>query len=491
MPWSSPGRGGSEAARRAAGARHSDEFLPVVMHELRVLTLRAAPDEAEPVQVPSADALGVRVWRDRSLGACCPSSRRAAAAAACRPITLVLLWAALVAVSAAAPAHALGFIAQDEAGIGGDARLREATLDRMVELGATDVRVFVQHAHRSRGHANFVATGRQRPLKDYGPIFASIRARGLRVYANLSWYGESDPRRIAAWAAEAAAALAPHVDTWSILNEPDLSLMAGDCTPAQHHRMVTTGAVKTHRVKRYEFVRVSPRSNAKGLRYRRVVRVFKIADKHKRVVRYISTARKRGRYIRRPFFHTLAGMPEEPITIALACQKATAGQAYTRILEATTPVLRAADPSARIVGGELSPTPGAYDFAHQVDWSHVDVAAIHPYFGHAFSIENVGHEDLGLPRRVLVSEFGVQTWEPDRIGLIRRAWKLAASSELEAMAQYMIWHATIDYGWDTGLIAPGRTTGAAFEAVKQSRARTVSPANSVGAAPGSAAPDEG
>lgn len=434
-----------------------------------VITLRAAPDEPA-----GEDQLRGGAEEAQPLGDCCPSSRRAAATAACRPIALVLLWAVVLAFGAAAPAHALDFIVQDEAAIGGDARLREATLDRMVELGATDVRVFVQHEHHSRGHANFVAMGRQRALRAYGPIFEAIRARGLRVYANLSWYGESDPRRIAAWAAEAAAALAPFVDTWSILNEPDLNLMPGDCTPTQQHRMVTTGAVKTHRVKRYQFIRVSPRSNAGGMRYRRVVRVFKVARKHKRVTRYISTTRKRGRYIRRPFFHTLAGMAEEPISIELACKKATAGQAYTRILEATAPVLRGADPSARIVGGELSPTPGAHDFAHQLDWSHVDVAAIHPYFGHPFSIEGVGSKDLGLPRRVLVSEFGVQRWEPDRIALIRRAWKLAASSELEAMAQYMIWHATIDRGWDTGLIAPGSTTDAAFKAVKEGRARTLS-----------------
>ena len=42
------------------------------------------------------------------------------------------------------------------------------------------------------------------------------------------------------------------------------------------------------------------------------------------------------------------------------------------------------------------------------------------------------------------------------------------------MAQYMIWHATIDHGWDTGLIAPGSTTtDAAFEAVRDGHARTL------------------
>ena len=157
---------------------------------------------------------------------------------------------------------------------------------------------------------------------------------------------------------EAVAALGPYVDTWSILNEPDLNLMAGDCTPTQQDRMLTTRAVKTHRVKRYQFIRVTPRSKATGVRYRRVVRVVRVAGKHKRVARYISTARKRGRYVRRAFFYTRAGMPEEPISIEFACEKATAGQTYTRILAATAPVLRAADPTARIVGWRAQPLPG-------------------------------------------------------------------------------------------------------------------------------------
>jgi len=373
---------------------------------------------------------------------------------------------AAVMLAGAAPAAALDVIVQDDPGVM-DPQRREQTLARMTDLGATHVRVFVQHK-RTGPPDHFLGAGEQPSLAAYADAFAAIRAAGLEVYANVSWYGEGNPDRIAGWAGQAAQRLSPLVDSWAILNEPDLSLPIADCTPQRVAQILRTKDVEQQRVHRYRYRRVG--RHTKGVRYRRTVRLGTHNGKgqRKRIVRYVR--HRKGRYFRRSTYRTIARVRpgDVPVSLKRACERVSAAAAYTAILRAAAPAIRSADPDSLIVGGEISPVAGNGTFADAVDWQPVDAVSIHPYIGHGgeFDVERLDDVTRRFSQPVIASEFGVHP-SPDQAKVLERSWRLARSSDVRGMAQYMLFRAEHPGGWDTGLLPVGAQTSAAYEAVRR------------------------
>lgn len=375
------------------------------------------------------------------------------------------------------PAGAADFIVQDDPAIMDDST-RAATLDRMVEIGATHVRVMVQH-ERTNPDARFdvfIGRGARPALATYIPAFRDIVARGLRVYANLSWYGEGDPAAIARWARRAAAVLGPYVDTWSILNEPDITLPDEPCTPAQARAAVARRVVEIRRVRRNIHLRRVFRNRngrrlvRRGARYRKVVRLGRKNPRGERrkLVRF--KRHRRGTHVRRIRITVVSGTVLEPISVQTACTQITRADTYSRILAAVAPAIDAHDPTARKVAGELSPCPGASTMAAAVDWSPVDAIAIHPYFGHDkdFGMDNIKGIQRSLPKPTVISEFGVHPG-PWQVSELKRAWQLAAEAGLTP-AQYTLYGYGSHGGWNTSVLPDhAALTSPAYEAIRRMR----------------------
>lgn len=379
-----------------------------------------------------------------------------------------------IALLAAAPAHARDFIVQDDGAIMNPAT-RAIALDRMVELGATHVRVFVQHERTNPDvrYDVFIGYGRRPAAVDYVPAFRDIVARGLHVYANLSWYGQDDPAQLAEWAGGMIAALGEYVDTWAIMNEPDLTLFEDPCTPTEVRAAITHQHITTRRVKRYVHLRRAYRTKRgrlvrPGVRYERLVRMGRKdpRGRRKKLVRY--TRSHRGLYVRRTRYRVVTGTRLEPISAEHACLVISRGEKYSKIVAAMAPVVRRHDPTARVVGGELSPVGGVSTLIKAVDWTPVDAISVHPYPGHDkdFAIYNIEAIKQMLPKPVVVSEFGIRPG-PDQVGDLMKIWKLTAAAGL-APAQYTLYGS--HGGWDTSILDDFRMrTSPAFEAIRRMR----------------------
>jgi hypothetical protein len=384
------------------------------------------------------------------------------------------LCGAIALLAAPARADARDFIVQDDAAIMNPAT-RSIALDRMVELGATHVRVFVQHERTNPDvrYDVFIGYGRRPAPVDYIPAFRDIAARGLRVYANLSWYGQDDPARLAEWAGVMIAALAEYVDTWAIMNEPDLTMFEDPCTPTEVRAAIIRKHITTRRVKRYLHLRRAYRTMRgrlvrPGVRYRRSVRMGRSdpRGRRKKFVHY--TRSEGGLYVRRTRYRVVTGTRLEPISAEHACLLISRGQKYSKIVAAMVPVVRRHDPTARVVGGELSPVAGVSTLIKAVDWTPVDAISVHPYPGHDkdFAIYNIEAIKRMLPKPVLVSEFGIRPG-PDQVSELVRTWQLTAAAGL-APAQYTLYGS--HGGWDTSILDDHTMrTSPAFEAIRRMR----------------------
>jgi hypothetical protein len=189
-----------------------------------------------------------------------------------------------------------------------------------------------------------------------------------------------------------AGRLSPYVDAWSPMNEPQWpSLSPASVTTCAiragaSNSLVTSTVRDGYRLERHW--RKVRRGHGKYLRRVRYKRV-----KHHRV-KAVSYVRARSRAQRRAANWT-ARITRIPLSRNVAvpvstpweqsqCESEALGIAYRRVWDATAPVLRDEDPSARLIVGDLSPvdTDTAFMDAFYGDRTpdiRPDILGVHPY----------------------------------------------------------------------------------------------------------------
>lgn len=240
-------------------------------------------------------------------------------------------------------------------------------LDRTAAVHGDTVRLMVPDSHWRTGESDrYVACARV------------AKERGFTVFASLlAWNTYPTPAEWAAYANEVVGRMAPYVDAWSVMNEPNWpgmsphtdtsckliptaqSSVSSNGTPivrywkkvkhGTHKRIAKRVGRKHHRHWAYTFKRVKH-----GGRYKRAVR------KGKPGVTVVST-----------------------VAAHHDCYVASYAVAYADVYNATAPVIKSLDPDAKIVAGDLAPG------ADMAAWMNVlyatnpsvrpDVCADHPY----------------------------------------------------------------------------------------------------------------
>lgn len=194
---------------------------------------------------------------------------------------------------------------------------------------------------------------------------------GKHVLASMLAYRSAPtPASWAGYAQTVVSAMAPYVDAWSPMNEPNWPALAPATNVLCHSHVVKTAK----RVFRYKRVR---RGHGRWIR---------------RHHRWRKVRLKRGHY-RRSAHRVIVR------STAQQCRDEAFGAAYRRVWDAVTPVIRAADPTALLVAGDLAPSDGNLAFLSAAGTlAGADVLAIHPYDA------NVA-DYVSLARRS-----GMQTW---------------------------------------------------------------------------------
>ena len=413
------------------------------------------------------------------------------------------LFALLVAVLVAAtPAEArliIGF-QSDPVVIEGD---RETAYDRMQSVGGQWVRIMLRH---DRWPVD---------AERYRAAIESARARGLRVMATLMSWKEDRRGTPASWAAftrEVVARYGGAVDAWGTANEPNHGYFnfATDTTcrisrtPATAaygsrvengfrilttYRRVKPGKGTHRKVVRYlrskkgTFNRVVRRGRARYVKVRR--------GRYKQMVRFLPARGRRARYRQ-----TITKIPltrENTVWVSTeaarrVCEQQTWATAYRAVHAASAEVIRALDPTATVVVGDLSPNslntifmeamvqaaPGAID---------ADVHGIHPYFRPgadpvpgAFSMPNL-EQIVGQARawqraghltgnRTWITELGFVPDDPP--AALADAAARAESLGIELLIQYELYGGSPhDERWDTGLLEPDGTPRPSWHALRE------------------------
>jgi hypothetical protein len=402
------------------------------------------------------------------------------------------LFALAAAVLAATPAEArliVGF-QSDERVIDGD---REAAFDRMQSVGGQWVRIMISH-NRWPEDAD-----------RYRAAIEAARARGLHVMVTLlSWQEErrATPQSWAAFTREVVARYGWAVDAWGTANEPNHGYFrfATDTTcrisstPAtaaygsrveDGFRILTTymkvkPGTGTHR-KVVRYLRSKKGTFRRVVRRKRVRYVQVRRGPYKRMVRYVPARGRRARYRQKITKTPLARESTVWVSTEAArrvCEQQTWATAYRAVHAASAEVIRALDPTATLVVGDLSPNslnaafmdamiqaaPGPID---------ADVHGIHPYFRPgtdpipgAFQMPNLAEivaQTQAWQRagrltggRTWITELGFVPTDPPET--IAESAARAESLGIELLIQYELYGGPPhDDKWDTGLLEPDGT----------------------------------
>lgn len=231
-----------------------------------------------------------------------------------------------------------------------------AYLRRADDLGASWVRLSVMDGLWNGGQADaYVAAAR------------AAHDSGHRVIVSLlAWDTHPTAQEWAPFAKLVVARLAPYVDAWSPMNEPNQPNMAPatsrPCVPLSGRKLKRVRVIRYRRVKRHHG------------HWRRVVR----HRHHKRAVRYKHV--RHGHY-RRVVKHVLKPKGRKATAFDW-CSPRVLGRAYRKVWNWTAPAIHTLDPSATLVTGDLEPVGGPEfmrAFLHGRLAIRPDVLAIHPY----------------------------------------------------------------------------------------------------------------
>jgi hypothetical protein len=185
-------------------------------------------------------------------------------------------------------------------------------------------------------------------LQDYDWAVDAVRAAGLTPQITLVWSRAADPAAIASWMGEMAAHFASSVHRFSVLNEPDLSIPAGDsCDPQTIDQLVSVGLLDVSTRMQ------SSKVPSKGYRFRFV----RSRDGHRFVLARVHAYR----WVRRPVrvLQEREGSSLQAVTtVGQGCLRLQRGRRYNQIFRAAEPAIRAAAPGAEVLAGETSPVAG-------------------------------------------------------------------------------------------------------------------------------------
>jgi hypothetical protein len=347
----------------------------------------------------------------------------------------------------------------------------DADLELLKQYGIDTIRINVLHLQgvgpfpgawtpQSGGGPWSLSTHADMPAYDLA--VDTIQAHGLRVQLTLLWYGQDNPDALRSWMQSVAVHFAGRVQIFSILNEPDQTMPAGDnCDPRTIRQMIRQGTLNIRRVRAYKYKHLKRRQmkHFRGWRFRRIRR-FTSTGRPKFVYR----RSRKGHYRRRRVWKkvAVAGVMTralDSISVTGGCERIRQGQQYAQVVREVAPAIRAVVPAGTLVyAGETSPNSGCLLFigAATKGGLPVDGWVHHPYDGNECGIYNEAAVVAvlnGIP--LGYSEFGYQLRWPDRINALHRAWQQAVADGVFMMNQYGLYTPLNKPpgggGWDTSL----------------------------------------
>lgn len=292
-----------------------------------------------------------------------------------RTRALALAASTLLLLLTAAPAQAitLGLQDDDAAVLAGDAGTA-AFLQRADDVSAPWVRIMVPDSRWNGGQA-----------VEYVRAAERAHAAGKRVMVSLLAYNSHPtPDQWRSFAEQVTPRLAPYADAWSPMNEPNWPTLS----PAVQESCVVAVADSSTPVSSGGRVIVQRR-------WKHVRRGTHWRHHHRKGGRWIYHRVKRhGKQHRRGHWRKVNVRRIVPPTVSVVanhqewteCKAESVGRAYRRVWDATAPVIRASDPGATLVVGDLCPCADDLAFMEAFYEGGTpavapDVLGIHPYPG--------------------------------------------------------------------------------------------------------------
>lgn len=221
----------------------------------------------------------------------------------------------------------------------------------------------------------------------YVAAAAAARADGKKVFVSLlSWRDYPTPAEWRAYAEQVVARMAPYVDAWSVMNEPNWPGMSAATATKCVIGPVTTTTPMTTRVRRgvrieHRFHHVRP-GRGRWLRrvthrrHHRHVHFTRAHGKQRRHAAWRRTTRRVKLYRRNIVYNSTTSDQE-------TCSAEVYGVAYRKLWDAVAPVLAAT--GGKLIVGDLCPcgdNRAFMDAFYSTGEPAVrpDVLGVHPYF---------------------------------------------------------------------------------------------------------------
>lgn len=404
-----------------------------------------------------------------------------------------LITALALALALAAPAHAgmtLG-VQADQVMLSGTDAQRTTMFGQARQLNSGWVRIMLREQ---------LYDGQYWPLVN---AMKAAHANGQKVMVSMyRWGGGITPVQWQAFLNKAVPQLAPYVDAWGE-NEPNhpkfAPAMQTQCVVG-HAAKATTVVVKggVRLLVSYKRVGRGHGDYGRTTKFRRSKRYaeYKRIGKHFRRVKVGATYRRIVRFARERhggWSRTTRRVEGTPSTITVStpydvktCTEMASAVAYRRIHDITARMVRAYDPTALVIVGELAPSAANEAFMRAVFAAapgpvDADVIGLHPYtllapytrrdhggltldvIERAVARAHEWHRaGLVTGDRVWATEWGyhwtISQAHPDWIPTALRRMQAAGVS---VCVLYDFWHAAGN-SWDTGLMSPTGTPRAVF-----------------------------
>lgn len=260
-----------------------------------------------------------------------------------------------------------------------------ALLDRADAIDAGWVRVMVVDTRWNAGQDG-----------EYVRAVAEAKARGKRVMASLlAWRTQPTAAEWRAYTRRVVARMAPYVDAWSVMNEPNwpgMNAATGTAcmlipTPISTPIERTVDGVKVQRVWRHVRKGKGTHRRVRRGHRRHYVMVKARTRRAKHLANWKRVTRKRATHANHVEYVTTNAE-------ATACRAETFGEAYRRVYDVSAPIIQGLDPDARIVVGDLCPCNGDDTFmdafyAKGKPDVRPDAFGFHPYPGVDYAVDAV------------------------------------------------------------------------------------------------------
>jgi hypothetical protein len=415
----------------------------------------------------------------------------------------VAITALCLIVAAPATAGELG-VQSDNVIVDGTPQQRALAFARADQLGATWIRVMIRDDKLGTPGLTAAITGAH--AQGFQVIGTLMRWRGLKG-------GERPGATPAQWANLTRAAVArygPYVDAWSTGNEPNHPAFAPRRSHRCHLNRETVNAPRVvirHGqiiVRSWQRVRRGDGSHRRVTRYRKTTRKM---GTHRRVVRRKRSGRRvvgyrkarRGRYVRvrsyrraktrrarrrANFNRVVTRSPVQrrdrvrvsELRVERACVAQGRGVAFRPVHDAAARQIRAGDPSALVIVGDLAPSTGNTLFMEAMFAAapgpvDADVVGAHPYWNaHPHERREYDSWQLGNIERLVAdvrswhrhgkltggvvwaTEWGIQRADPGRWAALGVDRMYRAGVGVVVYYE-LVAHPPWQYRWDTALIS--------------------------------------